>query len=128
MAYDEQLADRVRRVLAGRPDVTERAMFGGLCFMTRGRMCCGLVGDELMVRVGAEAHAAALSERHVRPMDFTGRPMVGMVFVEPEGLLTPRMLAGWVERGLAFAATMPPKPRTAARKRQPARRVRRARR
>ena len=86
MAYDERLATRVRDLLTGDPALSERKMFGGLAFMLDGNMCCGIVGDRLMLRLGAELAEQALKRTHVQPMDFTGRPMTGMVFVAPEGL------------------------------------------
>jgi hypothetical protein len=109
LAYDEALAGRVRDALALEPDLTERRMFGGLAFMLRGNMCCGIVGDELMVRVGPRGHASALAAPHVRPMDFTGPPMVGMVYVERDGTAAEDDLRGWVERGADFARSLPPK-------------------
>jgi hypothetical protein len=108
MAYDEGLADRVRDVLASDPGLTERKMFGGLAFMLDGHMCCGIVGHDLMLRLGVDGADAALARPHVRPMDFTGRPMTGMVYVSPEGVRG-RALRGWVERASAFARTLPPK-------------------
>ena len=81
VAYDEILADRVRDVLAGEPGLSERKMFGGLAFMLDGHMCCGLVGDRLMLRLGADEAARALRRPHVEAMDLTGRPMTGMVHV-----------------------------------------------
>ena len=86
MAYDEDLADQVRAALPAVEAVTERLMFGGLAFMLGGHMFCGVVKDTLMVRLGAGAAEVVLGRPHVRPMDFTGRPMKGMVFVEPGGL------------------------------------------
>ena len=77
-------------------------MMGGLCFMHRGHMCCGVMKDQLVVRVGRERHADALAEPHVRPMDFTGRPLRGFVFVAPAGIRTRRILDRWVSRGVAF--------------------------
>src|SRR5215212_8414648 len=109
MAYDESLARRVRSQLANQVDLHERKMFGGLAFMVRGNMCCGIVGDELMVRVGAAEQASALAEPHVRPMDFTGRPMAGMVYVGRAGIAADRDLRGWVERGADDARSLPPK-------------------
>ena len=109
MAYDEVLAERVRRALAGRNDLSEKKMFGGIAFMLRGNMCCGIVRNDLMVRVGPERHEEALAEPHARPMDFTGRPMRGMVYVTPEGCRTDEALKRWVEQGLNFAATLPAK-------------------
>ena len=108
MAYDERLADRVRDIVIAEPALTERKMFGGLAFMLGGHMFCGIVGDELMLRLGAEAADAALRRPHVRPMDFTGRPMTGMVFVSAEGLRG-ATLRRWVEQAAAFARTLPPK-------------------
>ncbi len=107
MPYDEQLADRVRRVLGLRRDVEEKAMFGGLCFMVGRRMACGLVGDTLMVRVGPQDHEALLDEPHVRPMDFTGRPMKGFLYVEPAGLDLLSDLRRWVERTTRFVDGLP---------------------
>jgi TfoX/Sxy family transcriptional regulator of competence genes len=81
MAFDEQLAARVRKLLADRSDVTERRMFGGLTFMVRGHMCCGVQGDELILRLGPDGAGEALASQHARPMDFTGRPLAGFVSV-----------------------------------------------
>jgi TfoX/Sxy family transcriptional regulator of competence genes len=106
MAYNENLAERIRRQLADRTDVVERKMFGGLAFIVKGHMCCGVVGDELMVRVGPEAYEAALKEKHTREMDFTGKPLRGMVYVAAPGLASSKQLGKWVERGLQFALTL----------------------
>ena len=108
MAYDEHLAGRVRSALAGQEGLTERKMFGGLAFMLDGHMACGIVKEELMLRLGPESAAAALDRPHVRPMDFTGKPMAGMVFVAPEGLRG-GALRRWVDQATAFARTLPPK-------------------
>src|SRR3977135_934193 len=102
MAFDERLADRIRALLADRSDVIERRMFGGIAYMVAGSMCCGVVGNDLMVRVGAEHHDEAIGERHVRPMDFTGRPMRGMVYVEPAATRTSGALRSWLDRGIAY--------------------------
>ena len=109
MAYDETLAQRIREALAGREGLTEKKMFGGMAFMLRGNMCCGIVRDQLMVRVGPEGHQEALARPHARPMDFTGRPMKGMVYVGPEGTKSDAGLAAWLRLGVEFAATLPPK-------------------
>lgn len=108
MAYDEVLADRVRDILVADPGLSERKMFGGLAFMLDGHMCCGIVGERLMLRLGAEGADAALRRPHVLPMDFTGRPLTGMVYVEPAGLRG-RALRTWVERAATFVRTLPPK-------------------
>ncbi len=114
MAYDERLADRVRDILAGHPGLGERKMFGGLAFMLDGNMCCGIVGDRLMLRLGADLAEQALERTHVHAMDFTGRPMSGMVYVAPEGVRG-RALRTWVEKAAGFARTLPPKhPRASA--------------
>ena len=109
MAYDEGLAQRLREVFQYQAGVAEKKMFGGLAFMVRGHMCCGIVGKDLMVRVGADQHEDALSLPHARPMDFTGRPMKGFVFVESDGLDSNEHLKEWVHRGLRFVSTLPPK-------------------
>ena len=109
MAYDEDLADRVRAVLPAGETVTERQMFGGLTFMLGGHMACGIVKDALMLRLGPEAADRALDQPHVRPMDFTGRPMKGMVFVDPEGLRGDA-LRQWVDAAAGHARDLPPKP------------------
>ncbi len=108
MAYDEGLAERVRTSLAAEQGLSERKMFGGLAFMLDGHMCCGIVGDELMLRLGADGADKALERAHVRPMDFTGKPMTGMVYVAPEGLRG-NALDGWIDRAAAFVRTLPPK-------------------
>ena len=109
MAYDEALADRIRAALRGNEEVSERKMFGGLAFMLDGNMCCGVVKDELMVRLSPDEGDRALEEPGVRPMDFTGRPMRGMVFVAPAALADDEELRGWVGRAVAFVGTLPPK-------------------
>ena len=103
MAYDETLADKIRTALHGRDDVEERKMFGGITFMVAGRMACGVIHDDLMVKVGVEGHDDALAEPHTRPMDFTGRPMRGMVYVDPAGTASTPDLERWVERAVTVA-------------------------
>ncbi len=113
MAYDEALAARVRTALEGVDAVEERKMFGGLCFLVRGHMACGITGEaqggKLMVRVGEEAFEAALARPHASVMDFTGRPLKGMVYVERPGIRTAKQLAGWVAMGVSHAESRPPK-------------------
>ena len=106
MAYDESLAERIRDVLGARPDVSEKKMFGGLAFLLDGKMFCGIAKDELMVRVGPALYEEALAAPHVRPMDFTGRPMNGYVFVGPGGTRTEKAIKRWVDQGAAFVATL----------------------
>ena len=109
MVYDENLARRVRGMLASRAPVTEKRMFGGLAFMVNGHMAVGVNAGDLMVRVGPNGHEEALARPHARPMDFTGRPMKGFVFVGPPGYADDESLAGWVERGVRFVTSLPPK-------------------
>ena len=109
MAFDEELAARVRDVLAPRPALSERKMFGGIAFMIGGNMAVGVVGDDLMVRLDPADAEQALAESHARPMDFTGRPMKGMVFVDAAGTEGEEALAGWVDAGADFAASLPAK-------------------
>lgn len=109
MGYDEEIVQRVRAILAERPDVIERRMIGGLSFMVGGTMCCGVTGADLMVRLGAEAYAWALAQPHVRPMEFAGRPLKRFVRVDPDGFSTDSTLAAWVQRGIDCVATLPVK-------------------
>jgi TfoX/Sxy family transcriptional regulator of competence genes len=109
MAYDEALAERVRTVLGDAPDVVAKRMFGGIAFMVAGNMACGVMGEDLLVRVGKAGQAASLARPSVRPMELSGRVMGGFVVVDAEGLDEDEVLAGWVERGSAFAASLPPK-------------------
>lgn len=106
MAYDDELAERIRRAVGPRDDITEKKMFGGLAFLLDGKMFCGIVKDELMVRVGPERYEEALARPHARPMDFTGRPMNGYVFVGPPGCRTEKAVAAWVEKGADFVAKL----------------------
>jgi hypothetical protein len=99
MAYNEHLASRIRRALGDRREFTERKMFGGLAFLCQGRMCCGIVGSDLMVRVPMDEFDAVLRKRHARPMDFTGKPLKGFVYVSPSGIRTAVSLQGWLILG-----------------------------
>jgi hypothetical protein len=109
VAYDEALADRVREALSDRQELSEREMFGGIAFMLAGNMACGVIGDDLLVRLGKEDAAKALEERHVRPMDFTGKPMKTTVYVDPAGTASDSDVAGWVDAAAGFAESLPPK-------------------
>lgn len=109
MAYSEKLAERVRSILGGEPAITEKKMFGGLAFLRSGLMFCGILGEDLMARVGADAHDEALGKPGARPMDFTGRPMKGYLFVDAKGTATSAALAAWVRACLAHVATLPAK-------------------
>ena len=109
MAYSEELAERIRELIFERPEVSERKMFGGVAWMLSGNMAVGAMGDRLMVRLSHEDVEAALAEPHVGPMDFTGKPMRGFITVEQQGLEDESDLAGWVNAGADFAASLPGK-------------------
>ncbi len=109
MAFDEKLAERIRDILDEVGGVSERKMFGGLCFTINGNMLCGVLQDRLMARVGPGACDTALKRKHVHEMDFTGRPSRAMVYVEAAGIKTRKQLASWIETCLVFATSLPPK-------------------
>jgi TfoX/Sxy family transcriptional regulator of competence genes len=109
VAYDEDLAQRVREVLAARADVSERKMFGGIAFMVGGNMACGVLRADLIVRLDKDESEKALAEDGVRPFDFTGKPMKGIVYVAPERISDDAGVAEWVEAGADYAASLPPK-------------------
>ena len=108
MAYDEKLADRVRKQLAKRKGIAEKKMFGGLAFLMNGNMSVGLHGGELIVRLDPGETDAALARPHTRIFDITGRPMKGWILVEPAGL-GGDALAKWVDTGASYAKSLPPK-------------------
>lgn len=109
MAYDEKLAKRLSILFTKHNKVAEKKMFGGIAYMFRGHMCVGIVDNMLMVRVGPEDYEKELLEKHVRPMDFTGKPMKGYIYVEPPGFKTEDGLKKWVDKGISFINTLPPK-------------------
>lgn len=109
MAYDERLAERVRLELVAREGVSEKRMFGGIAFMVNGNMALAIDKDRLMVRVGPDRYEASLNRPHAGPMDMTGRPMRGFVLVHQEGLDKKEDLQDWVQQGMAFALSLPPK-------------------
>ena len=110
MAYDEDLANRIRELIAGDPDVTERRMFGGLAFLVAGNMSVAASGEGgVMVRVDPDETAALVTKPHARPFEMRGRAMQGWVRVEPQGVRTKRQLEPWVRRGVAYARSLPAK-------------------
>ncbi|MBI4563874.1 MAG: TfoX/Sxy family protein [Planctomycetes bacterium] len=109
MAYDERLAARARKAFDGMKGVREISMMGGLCFTLRGHMCCGVLNHDLVVRVGPEAYEEALKESGARPMDFTGRPLRGFVFVGSAGHRADSKLRKWIRRAVEFVGTLPSK-------------------
>ena len=109
MAYDKGLAQRVRDLLDETPGFNEKKMFGGVCFLLNGNMTCGILNDDLIVRVGPEKYGRLLKSQHVRKFDITGRPMKGWVMVSCEGYESDKDLAGWIQQGLRYALSLPPK-------------------
>jgi len=107
--YSEKLADRTRAALVASRDLEERKMFGGLAFMVNGHMCCGIVGEDLMVRVGPDLYQSSLAQPHTREMDFSGKLLRGMIHVGSAGLATEHELGQWVQRSLAYVSTLPAK-------------------
>ena len=109
MAYDEGLAERIREYFIERTDIEEKKMFGGLCFMQSRHMCCGIVGDTLMARVGPNNYQDCLDRDYASEMDFTGRVMKGMVYVSPQGVDSDTTLFFWVNTCSEFINSLPPK-------------------
>lgn len=109
MAYDEQLAGRLRQALQQSDGISERRMFGGIAFMHNGNLVCGVIKETLLVRLGPNLADAALDEPHVRPMDFTGRPSSSTVYIDPPGFASDEALGSWVDRALDFVSTLAPK-------------------
>jgi TfoX/Sxy family transcriptional regulator of competence genes len=110
MAYDENLAQRVREKLLGSPNLNEMKMFGGIAFLLNGNMACGVIQNDLIVRIGLEASDQALAAPHAKPFAMTGRtPMSGWVQVEPPGFASEEALQQWIDQGLRYAQSLPPK-------------------
>ena len=109
MAYDLGLAQRIEEHFQGRHDVEIKKMFGGLCFMVSKHMCCGIVGDTLMARVGPDRYEECLSRHHAKQMDFTGKAMKGMIYVSPEGLDSDEELSDWLDMCDSFVRSLPPR-------------------
>jgi TfoX/Sxy family transcriptional regulator of competence genes len=107
VAYNEELAERIRAALSDRQDVEEKKMFGGLSFMVAGQMCCGVLKNDLVVRIEPTDFDQLVAQPHVRPFDFSGRPMQGMVYVDNSGLADPEALRTWVRRGTDYVAAHP---------------------
>jgi hypothetical protein len=109
MAFNENLAQRIRTEIGVVPGYAEKKMFGGIAFLFQGNMACGIIGDDLIVRVGAANHRSAMSRPHVRQFDMTGRPMSGWVQVEAAGVAGDAALHDWIMQGVTFALSLPAK-------------------
>jgi TfoX/Sxy family transcriptional regulator of competence genes len=110
MNPDDELAQRIRIELSALPNLVEKKMFGGIGFMIQGNMACGIHKGSLIVRVGPQAYPLAITRPHARPFDMTGRPMAGWVMVAEPGYQAQTDLESWIQLGVAFALTLPPKP------------------
>jgi TfoX/Sxy family transcriptional regulator of competence genes len=108
MAYNEKLADRIREVLVDVPKVEEKLMFGGACFMVDGKMCVGVIKDEMMCRIDPLLEEVVLEKNGCRPMDFTGRPMKGYVYISEEGMKTQKAFDSWINLCLDFNSKATP--------------------
>jgi TfoX/Sxy family transcriptional regulator of competence genes len=109
MAFDERLAARIRKHLGKRRGIAEKQMFGGIAFLLNGNLCCGVHGDEMIVRISPADNDRALSQPHIHPFAMTGRPMKGWIQVRPAGLKRDSALAKWIEAGAKYAESLPPK-------------------
>ena len=113
MAYDERLFRRIKDLLANTKGIEPKKMFGGICFMHRGNMLCGIDGQRLMVRVGPEQYSVVLKMKYAKVMDITGKPMKGFIFVAEDGYKTVKGLSKWIDLGLKFTATLSAKDKKA---------------
>ena len=109
MAYDESLADRIRQLFTNSEYTDEKKMFGGLAFMLNGHMCCGVIKDKLMARVGLDQYESSLQKSHTHKMDFTGKPLKGFIYIDPEGVESEKELEVWVNICKDFVFSLPPK-------------------
>ncbi len=110
MAYDEHLANHIRELISGEPEVSEKKMFGGLAFLVAGNIAVAASGQGgLMVRVDPDDTDTLVAKPHARPFEMRGRPMQGWLRVDPDGVRTKRQLEPWVRRGVAYARSLPPK-------------------
>lgn len=111
MAYDERLAERIRDYFKRRRSIEEKRMFGGLCFMLNGHMCCGIEKDRLMIRVVSDRYEMLLQKPHAREMDFTGKPLKGFLFISKAGYRTAAGLSRWLDEAIECAKSKLPKKR-----------------
>ncbi len=109
MSYDEGLAQRIRKLVADRSGLTEKKMFGGVSFLIQGNMACGVLKDEMIVRIDPEQHDAAVAKPHVRTFDYAGHPMQGWIFVGPAACASEVGLKEWVDTGIRYALSLSPK-------------------
>jgi TfoX/Sxy family transcriptional regulator of competence genes len=109
MSFDNHLADRIRKQLANQEGLTEKKMFGGIGFLLNGNMCCGVLGEEVVIRLDPEQTEKALTNKYTREFDFSGRPMKGWIYVGAKAVENETDLKHWVQIGLKYAGSLPPK-------------------
>ncbi|NIP39606.1 MAG: TfoX/Sxy family protein [Candidatus Dadabacteria bacterium] len=109
MAYNQNLTERIESVLSTKPGITQKKMFGGLCFLLNGNMLCGIRGDKLMARVGPYNYDYALKQKYATEMDFTGKPLKGMIYVLPKGIKRKESLKKWIDMCIEFVGGRPKK-------------------
>ncbi len=109
MAFDKQLAERMRAVLGTTAGIEEKTMFGGIAFLLNGNMCCGVNKDRAVLRINPKDSSEAIRQPGAGPFDITGRPMKGWIMVGPEGCSGDEDLARWIQQAREFVATLPPK-------------------
>jgi TfoX/Sxy family transcriptional regulator of competence genes len=109
MAYDEVLAERVRDVIGEADGLTTRKMFGGIAYMIFGNMACGVLDEVIVLRLGNEGAREALEEPYMSPMDFTGKPMKSMVYLDESGYEDDEVMERWIEQAVGFARSLPQK-------------------
>lgn len=107
--YNQELVSLLRDFFHEVPDITEKKMFGGIAFIFQGNMCCGVSGDNLMIRVKKEDYDRFLDEPNIHPMDFTGKPMRGFLYVNQEGWKNPKTRLLWLERTWQHCLSLPTK-------------------
>src|SRR5688500_12014277 len=116
MPYDEELAERVREIVNEKAKPTEINMFGGIAFMVSGHMCVGVLKENVVLRLGGDEAEVALEDPHVRPMDFTGKPMRNFLYLEAGATASESDLRAWIDKAWAFVATLPPKKKRSKKK------------
>lgn len=109
MAFDEGVAERIREVMCIYEGITEKYMFGGIAFMLCGNMCVGVIKDQLMLRVGPEQYETLLKQQYVKKMDFTGKPLPGFLYIQPEGFSEDADLVQWIEKAYQYVSSLPVK-------------------
>ena len=109
MSYDKNLASRISELLKGINGITQKKMFGGLCFLHNGNMLCGIVKEKLVARAGPDVYVSLLKNKYTTRMDFTGKPLKGMLYILPEGIKTRASLKKWIDKCLSFVTTLPSK-------------------